>query len=1323
MKKALRSPLLLLTLLTFLSPCSLLSQIRLTEVAPTNNGQITDEDNERPDWIEILNGSTQVANLYGWGLSDGSQSSRWLLPETNLEPGERMLVFASGKNRGGNSAPNSVIDHWETALYDADEWQYILGTNPPPSDWNSITFDASTWSTGAGGFGYGDNDDATVVPNGTISVYYRQRFSVADPAELKEAVLSMDYDDGFVAYLNGQEIARSSNMSGAPNNNTLAVPDREATGLPPEDYRIDALTLINLLVPGDNVLAVEIHNTAVSSSDMTGRTWLHFGVASSGQIYDAIPTWFNPGSFSGSVLHTDFKLNFEDKLTLSNLAGNVVDSLIVGQLQPGHSHMRLNDDGAWCTTATPTPGAINGWDCLDGYAEVPGYVLSAGFYSGTQSVALTGSGEIRYTLDGSVPTASATLYTNPISVAATTVLRARGFDATKWPSAVATSTYFINEPTTLTAVSVSLPPDDFSDVYDNYSRKGTVAVEYFDQQQQRQFVGDFAGYVVGNWSVAFAQKSLQFDVDEDYGSTREIGYPIFAPDKPIPSLRAFRIRNEDDDYMLARMRDRIVNELAAETYSARAAYRNVAAFINGEYWGHYVAREHLDNFFVRDNYGADPDSVNIVKTYYNLVSGTTLDEAETGSLDDFHAMSDYISNNDMGNAANFQRAAQLLDLDNFTDYMETEIFVASTDWLQDYYNNIRLFKTRKNAPWKFLLWDVSYSSGNGSGCSSCDVLGTTLGNTSRYGQLLNSLLDNPEYRRYFINRFADLMNTSFLASRAHTLINTNATELGPEIDRHNERWGTGNFSAWSQAVQELRNFYTQRPGNQREHIIDNFQLDQEVSITLNANPPGAGTVKISTVVPETLPWTGIYFHGNPVTVTAIPNPGFTFNNWTANANISNVTSSTFTADVAGNTTFTANFLGSTGSTALKITEINYHSDPTRDGGDWFELRNEGAIPLDVSDFSVQDKDWFHRFLVPTGTVIQPEDNLVFAENLSKFSAEYPNVTNVVSMPLSFELSDKNDEIHVYDRLGAMAAWALYRDESPWPDLADGYGLTLERYVSGVDPAEPGNWFLGCVGGSPGAIHSFCPESSLLTEINYNSATNADAGDWFELYNGTSSPIDLSGWQLRDGSDDQVFTFPAQTIITPAEGYRVFYQDDTKFLAQFPAVTNKTGPFGFGFSGSSDLLRLYDAGGRLYLSMRYRDSAPWPIEPDGGGYTLEKSDFSTLLNDPFAWVAGCIGGSPGAAYDPNCGSVGTNTLLDTAHEMMVWPNPAQELFMIKIAGGMNADVQLIDIFGKTVTQYATINGETRIQTTNLPRGMYFVVAVSTGKKLVKKVILE
>ena len=52
-------------------------------------------------------------------------------------------------------------DHWETAVYASDNWSYIVPETELPTDWNSLGFDDTSWLTGPGGFGYGDDDDGT----------------------------------------------------------------------------------------------------------------------------------------------------------------------------------------------------------------------------------------------------------------------------------------------------------------------------------------------------------------------------------------------------------------------------------------------------------------------------------------------------------------------------------------------------------------------------------------------------------------------------------------------------------------------------------------------------------------------------------------------------------------------------------------------------------------------------------------------------------------------------------------------------------------------------------------------------------------------------------------------------------------------------------------------------------------------------------------------------------------------------------------------------------------------------------------------------------
>ncbi len=199
-------------------------------------------------------------------------------------------------------------DHWETAVYAADEWAYQIPESELPSDWNTIGFDDSGWSTGPGGFGYGDEDDGTEIEP-ALSVYMRRNFTVTNMDDLISAFLHADYDDGFVAYLNGTEIGRSNNLGDpgtfVPYDVTTST-DHEAQlywGGYPEAYTLDSQQLASLLTAGENVLAVQAHNVGITSSDMSSNFFLSFGIADESTYYGSPPDWFeSPFVFNESNL-------------------------------------------------------------------------------------------------------------------------------------------------------------------------------------------------------------------------------------------------------------------------------------------------------------------------------------------------------------------------------------------------------------------------------------------------------------------------------------------------------------------------------------------------------------------------------------------------------------------------------------------------------------------------------------------------------------------------------------------------------------------------------------------------------------------------------------------------------------------------------------------------------------------------------------------------------------------------------------------------------------------------------------------------------------
>lgn len=363
-----------------------------------------------------------------------------------------------------------------------------------------------------------------------------------------------------------------------------------------------------------------------------------------------------------------------------------------------------------------------------------------------------------------------------------------------------------------------------------------------------------------------------------------------------------------------------------------------------------------------------------------------------------------------------------------------------------------------------------------------------------------------------------------------------------------------------------------------------------------------------------------------------------------------------------------------------VSEINYHSDPGLDSGNWFELHNTTNQTLDVSNWVFSDNNPGNSYTFPLNTTIAPNGYLVVAEDLNLFSQINPTVTNVIG-PFSFGFGNSGDEIHLWDATSNPVLSMAFADSLTWPRAADGYGYTLELLDANGDLNDGANWFPGCVGGSPGAPYSPCSYPVVFSEINYNSSTTADADDWVELHNTTNQPIYIGAYTFLDENDTLPFVMPGGTILQ-ANGYLVLYKNDALFTNRHPNVTNKVGPFQFGLGGGGDACRLYDQFGKLLISVRYDDEGTWPTEPDGNGYTLELLSDTGKMSEGTNWFAGCPEGSPGYPYASPCG-VGVKEEL--VGGLKSYPNPFNNNFVVEWTGSAlnNAMLTLFDAQGKTV----------------------------------------
>jgi hypothetical protein len=163
----------------------------------------------------------------------------------------------------------------ERIIAEGDTWRFRNGwVYPYPTGWTTNGYDDSVtgWFSLKSGFGYGDADDGTNLSdmqNAGTTFFTRKTFVVSSPAGINYMTLGVDYDDGFVAYINGTEVARR-NVTGAVTNNTVAAGNHEASrgegGSSPQEKEFIALNP-SVLVAGTNVIAVSGHNISLSSSD------------------------------------------------------------------------------------------------------------------------------------------------------------------------------------------------------------------------------------------------------------------------------------------------------------------------------------------------------------------------------------------------------------------------------------------------------------------------------------------------------------------------------------------------------------------------------------------------------------------------------------------------------------------------------------------------------------------------------------------------------------------------------------------------------------------------------------------------------------------------------------------------------------------------------------------------------------------------------------------------------------------------------------------------------------------------------------------------
>ena len=583
-----------------------------------------------------------------------------------------------------------------------------------------------------------------------------------------------------------------------------------------------------------------------------------------------------------SGLHTSFKLSASgEEIGLFNPDTLMLDSLIFGLQEVNISMGRTSDgEASWSYFTTSTPGRSNDTPGFEGIVKnKPTFKPLGGIFNGSVSVQITNTfgGTVRYTLDGSVPTATSPVVDGMIDMSDTHVLRARIFKPGMIPGEVITHTYFIdpdNQIGKLPLVSLSTDPGNFwnadTGIYvQNFKPDWEVPVniELFenDGSDRAAFNLKAGTKVNGLYSWKLPQKMLGIYFRKEYGEGK-LDYPLFA-DRARSVFDSFALRASGNDWSNTLFRDALSQHLMKLNSTVDAqGYKPSVVYVNGEYMGIHNIRSKIDEDFILENHDIGPAGVDMVENE---------DYAEAGTLDQYQNFMT-LYKKDLTVQANYDAVVAAMDLDNFTDFVITEIYVRNSSLD----HNVMAWRPRDGGVWKWILVDMDRGFFNPS--SSMISYFENEGSTP-----FNSLMKNQDYIKYFGRRLADQFFTTFNKDRVNRIIDAFKAGIADEVPDHITRWqgatssygdAIPSYAYWEDEVDALKAFAAARPDLILADLT-NYGFSASSPLTVSSVPADAGKITFNGLLVDASPNFGSYPLDEPIALSAEAKSGYTFKGW------------------------------------------------------------------------------------------------------------------------------------------------------------------------------------------------------------------------------------------------------------------------------------------------------------------------------------------------------------------------------------------------------------------------------------------------------------
>ncbi len=873
-----------------------------------------DENGDASDWIELYNAGGTAANLNGFTLSDkATNPNMWILSNIVIPAGGFKQIYCSQKNRYG-SAPFQFGLSQQNFTPQSGWSQHNMTT---PFYWDgtsNLIVDVCSYNNAQ----YTENsifkqtatpyvstivssiDGSPAACSSNNGLTYFQRPNI----KLNNAIIGT----GTIQNSNTDYPAPFGNWYwGARHQILIRANELSAAGL--SAGMINSIGFEVAATNGENYTYVDFHLNLTSEVELSAE--------------------FIP--LEGNLFHTNFKLDGNgETVYLFDPSQQLISSLQVASPSRDISTGSSPDGSNVITWMTPTPNEsnINATSYTDSLSRPilskNSGVNNSPFYLKISNPNATPC-KLVYTTDGSEPTFNSPSYADSIYVYQKKVIRAKIFPLVatngQLPSQQSIATYLFNISHDTPILLVTTDQSNLygsTGIFDNWSSdwvKPAHAV-YLDEGLghpfafERQTAIRMDGGAGG--SRSHPQHSFRLSFDHGALGSSSVDYPLI-PDRPNRTKYSeIYLRNGSNQYLTLPYKDASQVRMMSEgTKTYYSAYRPVSVYINGSYFGLYELREKFNSEYFEIHDGANKDSLELLSLsyWYNLVLRSVEGDVANfwSSYADFQTLNaqspTYVSDAD-----------QLFDLKSYTDYIIGESWMGNVDWPT---NNIKIYRSDKtNWRWRFALIDLELSM-QPNGWTSCtdNHIDYMLGQSTNipYINIWLKSIQNLDYKQSFINRFADLMNTSYrtevILNRENMYFESMVTEMPNEY----ARWGDpNNIEGQMQTFVTNHEIFQEQLSCRNEIVFDNikngFNLTKTIEVSLDVIPENAGEIALNTIQPATYPWQGIYFDGVPISMSPVAKPGYIFSHWIPSAFIGDTLADTLLTNVTANIAyFTAVF--------------------------------------------------------------------------------------------------------------------------------------------------------------------------------------------------------------------------------------------------------------------------------------------------------------------------------------------------------------------------------------------------------------------------------